>query len=1833
MERLSQGVEALLEKIERRSPEEIDSGPMFQAIVVGSGYGGAVAASRLSRAGVRVCLLERGREYQPGDFPSSWAHLPGHVRINRPDSLRPLGRPDALFDIHLNKEISVITGNALGGGSQINAAVAERADARAFDRAPWPRKFRNDPDVLSRQYCAVESMLDVGPHPDGPQSPQKLQQLFRLKPHLDELARKQWGVGQREVCAVRPNLAVNFKAFAPDEKNPHGVMQKACVGCGDCITGCTWGAKNTLTTNYLPDAVSHGAMIYTGAQVLAVYRENDCWQVEFRNVLAETQAGHPLGKLSASMVILAAGTLGSTEILKRSQRWHRLALSARLGKGFSGNGDQIGVGFDQDAPVNAVGTAHPDLATRVGPTITGMLDLRPALHPERGFVVQDAAIPGALAWAFRELITTAALPRQMLRKNFKGDDGARSSDPLATSERAISHSQIFLAMGHDTAAGEMTLDAQVPEHPSVAELDRAGLARIRVRWPDIGRQRVFTDEALALEQCEKLGAVAVPNPLWKPLPDELSRLLSGPEMGGAALTVHPLGGCAMADDPLCGVVNHMGQVFDTSSRTGRTPTATEVDDDAWPLHGGLYVLDGSIVPTSLGVNPLLTIAALAERSIELIIAQKPWSDALAPKEKRDLPPLHVPLATPAPPLPEGKVSVGFSELMRGRLRGSALAMLMPALPAGESDVDAALDISFDIGDVAAFLRDPIHLISNLSGFLELGRNLQGAARVRHPVCGTIELLAREDSYRWTRVLRAGTHWFKSRGRRELAQYWRDGDLPRLIRQGGLLRLAAHVGERRLMRYRLALDACGETFVLVGEKFIQYGGVDANPWRQLADLHVSIRRKRDACGVAHGKLSLDLFDLVENRKPRVLAQPDAPGSWAALGSIALLFARVVFKTHFWSFEAPSYESALKPRQRVPGPLADPDAPGKQLIRDTFRFPVDQGKPDVPILLTRYRKPGGMHAGSPVMLVHGFAHGGLVFATDTVQANLVQHLAQQDNDVWVLDLRTSTGLSSCTSAWDFDEIARCDVPCAVDFILRETGREAGTIKVVAHCMGSAVFSMAALGGFLLHADGRSKIERAVLMQVAPFIVGSPSNRLRANLAAFQRDLLAREKISASVDDSADWLDMLADRFASTYPIPPEEAAAHAQDPCAEARRDLANCNRISALFGRNWKHANLNAQTHAALGDLLGQANTRTFSHITWFIERGRVVDTNGGNVYATEQNIRTRMNFPIAFVHGADSDVFDPQTTLGSALEFRRINPGIAYPHFTIPDYGHLDCLIGSNAAIDVFPIISAFLNARISAEDRQARVAEPPPQLRAPYRGPILGWLREDPDGTMRARIWVKAEKYVVAPPTLVVVAVFRDTACGLSAVHTEPEFMPLVTVADDDELVAVVDIGLPDCENDLVVVAACACNAVRERPVAELLRELTRLTESRHRLQIGRQLLERTVAKQEQLSLLLASCRYPGSPFEGERSDAIFAPMLDVALSGPEPRPAALLLVGDQIYADATAQVFSSGSDLERFVKRYDEAWGSRRFGELARQLPVYMTGDDHEIEDNWEPAFESRLHGRETLDWAHGAYRAHQWALSPKSAMEPGGKGTGRRYWYDFRTGGFPVFMMDTRFDRQPRAADPAADTDLVSGDQLRALLEWLDRQHLHKPEAERSRPKFVACGSVLVPAVAQYAAHPAYRRRDDSWFGYQATLKKLIDHIASRRIENVVFLCGDYHTSFATGIRYSGPDGPIDGLRSFCIVSSPLYAPMPFANGRIGDYILDSRADLKYGELQATVRTSTGYSMDYSVARSLEGGPAALEGDNFVRLHAYCREGRWRLGVYMHDRTGRVRTSAVL
>ncbi|HMX30488.1 MAG TPA: GMC family oxidoreductase N-terminal domain-containing protein, partial [Blastocatellia bacterium] len=278
--------------------------PRYDFIIIGSGYGGAITAARLTAANPSpsVCLLERGKEWEVGKFPDELGEVTRAVR-------NPVFNPTGLYDFLLFPEISVMKGSGLGGTSLINANVAIVPDEEVFKQIAWPAGIKL-PELLPF-YQKAKTMLGANPHPRG--NPAQADSLLKVR-GLDKRAQE---LNQR---AAALDIVVTFK----DGKNAADVEQKACLDCGDCVTGCNVGAKNTLYMNYLPVAARQGCDIFTKTEVKWIEKLSDGgWRVH--GVRYKELNFTDDFTLEAGNIILAAGSLGTPEILLRSE-FHGLSL-------------------------------------------------------------------------------------------------------------------------------------------------------------------------------------------------------------------------------------------------------------------------------------------------------------------------------------------------------------------------------------------------------------------------------------------------------------------------------------------------------------------------------------------------------------------------------------------------------------------------------------------------------------------------------------------------------------------------------------------------------------------------------------------------------------------------------------------------------------------------------------------------------------------------------------------------------------------------------------------------------------------------------------------------------------------------------------------------------------------------------------------------------------------------------------------------------------------------------------------------------------------------------------------------------------------------------------------------------------------------------------------------------------------------------------------------------------------------------------------------------------------------------------------------------------------
>jgi len=367
-------------------------------------------------------------------------------------------------------------------------------------------------------------------------------------------------------------LAVTFDPkWSYDEADPHDfkksvrfknaqqVEQGTCIHLGNCDIGCDVDAKNTLDKNYIPLAEKYGAVVRPFHLVTSIEPAGGGYKVSFDQL----KNGERIpGSHTARIVIVAAGSLGSTELLLRCRDLNRSLpqVSRFLGRDWSSNGDFLTPALYK----------HRDIFPSKGPTITSSIDFLDRSEGGESFWVEDGGFPNLFVGYLQARTRKTHLGKEAMALLAMLHGVLLSGDPLQ-------HIMPWFAQGVDASNG-------------ILELRRPwwyfGSPRLNLQW-DIAKSRPMIDAIVNMHErlARSTGGIPLVPPTWS-----LDHYL---------ITPHPLGGCNMGDTAEKGVVNQMGEAFG---------------------YRNLFVADASIIPEALGVNPSRTIGALSERIAALIAA-------------------------------------------------------------------------------------------------------------------------------------------------------------------------------------------------------------------------------------------------------------------------------------------------------------------------------------------------------------------------------------------------------------------------------------------------------------------------------------------------------------------------------------------------------------------------------------------------------------------------------------------------------------------------------------------------------------------------------------------------------------------------------------------------------------------------------------------------------------------------------------------------------------------------------------------------------------------------------------------------------------------------------------------------------------------------------------------------------------------------------------------------------------------------------------------------------------------------------------------------------------
>ena len=516
-------------------------------VVIGSGFGGSVAALRLVEKGYDVRLLEKGRDWRATDFPrTNW-------NLRRWIWAPALGLR-GFFKMTFFRHVTVLSGVGVGGGSLVYAATLPVPKQGFFESPAWAHLGRWESE-LEPHYRTAERML-------GATTTRFVTRSDRL---LEQVA------AERGTPDAWQPARVGIHFGEPGERAPdpyfggEGPERIGCTGCGACMTGCRHGAKNTLDMNYLHLARRRGLRLDAETEVTAVRPlPGGGYRVEAR------RGAGPLFRtrvtFTAQNVVFAGGVMGSVDLLLRMKRDPRglPSLSDRLGERVRTNSEAL-IG---------VTTSRPTDDFSQGVAIGSMLQINESAHGE---VVRYGAGSGAF--------------RLLLSPHVHGS----APGPVRILQAALTYLRRPLRMLRTHLARDWARQTIIVLFMRTAE----GALRLRLRRGLLSWFR----PTLASDLLDGHAPTAR-IPEASDLADEIAAKVDGQTCSllqetilGIPTTAHILGGCPMGATPAEGVI-----------------------DAEHRVHGyaGLWVIDGSAVSANPGVNPSLTITALAERAMSLV---------------------------------------------------------------------------------------------------------------------------------------------------------------------------------------------------------------------------------------------------------------------------------------------------------------------------------------------------------------------------------------------------------------------------------------------------------------------------------------------------------------------------------------------------------------------------------------------------------------------------------------------------------------------------------------------------------------------------------------------------------------------------------------------------------------------------------------------------------------------------------------------------------------------------------------------------------------------------------------------------------------------------------------------------------------------------------------------------------------------------------------------------------------------------------------------------------------------------------------------------------------
>ncbi len=1105
----------------------------------------------------------------------------------------------------------------------INAGVIEKPTTNVLTDKVWPDEFRKDIDArLSEAYALASDILGASHYPFGKKGFPDLKKNELLKESANELGKEFKNL----------KLTINFEEAGV---NKNGIFQSPCIGCGNCTTGCNHDAKNSLDKNYLAIAANNGAEIFTKVYVSHFKISSDGKYTVYYQVLnkgTEKIEEHLLQIVSSDILVLGAGSIGSTEILLRTKEISGLKFSEKLGSHFTGNGGIISAGLNLKSVVNQVGFEKgisPDrrseldrratsnskrkkkdrrnspmiklgsrffveFGKKVGPTITAMIDNRNQKDLSLDNVIEDAAFPGIFSDYYILYWLAGSIQANRISNAETSLDLIKTISNNLTNgikNPVLHNTSILLGVGHDGSRGNIEL----------IESENKLISRVNIDWSEYASQQNILELLSDMKELIELNG--------GDFVDYRGVLFGSP------VTVHPMGGTVMGNSIKSGVVNHALQVFN--------PNGNE------EVYEGLYVMDGGVIPRSLGINPILTITAIAERamliyresSLETVTENKKTSNAISPLDSLNS---YRDQFTKL-----NAVGLRFEEKFLGYwISGnqSYANSYESGLTLG-SGHSFNMEISVHIKNIDSYISD--EAIGYLSGLID---------------CPMLDISGKMN------VSKGNFHQFFEPKPNSKIKYF---------------------------KYDLEFSCSkGNSYFLEGYKELSVGNY-LDLWKELTCLYFKIYTKKnnqlEYIGTGITKVSFSDFVLINLGTMRSINDRDLFSSGFTKSQFSNFFLQKVLEVYTPKVSIRKVEELIPQTTTI---LRHTDV---GIHNATIQsYPIET--PDK--LWLNLRKVSRKESTkNSILLIHGLTSSSDMYIMPE-HDNITNYFLDLGYTVWLYDFRMSSRLpyNLTKHEYSFDHVASYDMPLATSLIRKEIGKDA-KLNVICHCLGSVSFTMSLFAGLQTNVD--SVISNSVsLFCRVPFFAKMKLQYLIQN--GLLENVLRLNLVEPDALGKNDWLQNIVSYGNSLFQHECDNATCH--------MLSFMWGSSESALFN----HKNILDISHDRLNDLFGGTTLHFYKHVLKIANAGIPVRFDESNpefkhLPSNYMQNAERNKVPILFVTGADNKVFT-DSNYYAYKKLRYFNPDL-YQFHSFPDYGHQDIFMGKNANVDIYPVFQKFFGS------------------------------------------------------------------------------------------------------------------------------------------------------------------------------------------------------------------------------------------------------------------------------------------------------------------------------------------------------------------------------------------------------------------------------------------------------------------------------------------------------------------------------------------------------------